>query len=46
MENKDYAIYCFVCYGPYIGYDFKVDNDFKALDSNLGGSYDLTGYDV
>ena len=48
MKNKDYAIYCGKDYGPVFGsgYDFNVFSDFKSLGSNLGCSYDITGYNV
>ena len=42
-----YAIICNKDYGPIFGYnDFYVYNDFKTLGSNLGFTYDITGYNV
>ena len=48
MKNKDTSIYCYKNFGPIFGSgsDFIVFNDFKSVSSNLGHSYDITGYYV
>ena len=48
MKNKGYAIYSYYSNGIYFGSgaDFYVNDDFKRLYSNLGVSYDITGYNV
>ena len=48
MKNKDYAIHCNNGNNIYFGggHDFYVYNDFKTVGSNLGVSYDITGYNV
>ena len=48
MKNKDLAIYCGKGCGPRFGggHDFYFNDDFKSVGSNLGYSYDITGYNI
>ena len=50
MRDKDKAILCRLDYGPIFGEgyenDFWVETDFKSVGSNLGHTYDISGYNV